>query len=68
MSFSSSVLALEFIGPVATLWLDRPEKRIAFRYVHVAPHALPVICFFFPSCLLLAQQVLVTFAMAIESS
>ncbi len=28
-SFTSEVLALEVDGPVATLWLDRPEKRNA---------------------------------------
>lgn len=29
MEFSSSVLTLETVGHVATLWLDRPEKRNA---------------------------------------
>ncbi|MCH2169666.1 enoyl-CoA hydratase-related protein [Myxococcota bacterium] len=29
MAFSSDVLTLERSGPVATLWLDRPEKRNA---------------------------------------
>ncbi|MFQ5967763.1 MAG: crotonase/enoyl-CoA hydratase family protein [Acidimicrobiia bacterium] len=31
MAFDSSVLTLETDGPVATLWLDRPEKRNAFN-------------------------------------
>ena len=29
MSFQSDVLSLDLDGPVATLWLDRPEARNA---------------------------------------
>lgn len=36
MGFSSSVLTLETNGPVATLWLDRPEKRNAMSQELVA--------------------------------
>jgi len=36
MSFSSPVLTLEINGPVATLWLDRPEKRNAMSREVVA--------------------------------
>lgn len=32
MSFSSDVLSIERDGPVATLWLDRPEKRNAMNH------------------------------------
>ena len=36
MGFSSPVLTLEINGPVATLWLDRPEKRNAMSQELVA--------------------------------
>lgn len=36
MDFSSSVLTIEINGPVATLWLDRPEKRNAMSQEVVA--------------------------------
>jgi enoyl-CoA hydratase len=45
MSFSSDVLTLEIKGHVATLWLDRPEKRNAMSQVFIAdlPRAMAAI-------------------------
>ena len=45
MEFSSSVLSIEIEGPVATLWLDRPEKRNAMSREMVAdlPRAMAAI-------------------------
>ncbi len=45
MNFSSSVLTLEISGHVATLWLDRPEKRNAMSQEVVAdlPRAMAAI-------------------------
>lgn len=40
MDFSSEVLSIEINGHVATLWLDRPEKRNAMSQVIV--HDLPL--------------------------
>ncbi len=44
-SFSSDVLAIEVDGPVATLWLDRPEKRNAMgpAFWSDLPRAMDVI-------------------------
>lgn len=45
MSFSSNVLTLEINGHIATLWLDRPEKRNAMSQEMVAdiPRAMEAI-------------------------
>lgn len=45
MSFSSQVLTLEVNGHIATLWLDRPEKRNAMSREMVAdiPRAMEAI-------------------------
>ncbi|MFK8049273.1 MAG: enoyl-CoA hydratase-related protein [Halioglobus sp.] len=45
MSFSSQVLSLEVNGHIATLWLDRPEKRNAMSQEMVAdiPQAMEAI-------------------------
>ena len=45
MDFSSSVLTLEINGQIATLWLDRPEKRNAMSRDMVAdlPRAMAAI-------------------------
>ncbi len=45
MEFSSTVLSIETSGPVATLWLDRPEKRNAMGsaiWVDL-PHAMAIL-------------------------
>lgn len=45
MDFSSPVLTLELHGPVATLWLDRPDKRNAMSHEMVTdlPRAMAAI-------------------------
>jgi enoyl-CoA hydratase len=45
MEFSSAVITLQFDGPIATLWLDRPEKRNAMSPEMVAdlPRAMAAI-------------------------